>query len=94
MKNLITICLIALAFNSFAQLPSYVPTNGLVGYWPFTGNANDVSGTGNNGTVSAATLTTDRFGNANGAYSFNGTTSYIGIPTINVSSSNQFTISI
>jgi hypothetical protein len=55
-----------------AQVPSYVPTNGLVGYWPFSGNANDVSGNGNNGTNNGATLTTDRFGNANNAYSFDG----------------------
>jgi|UPI000482DF9E hypothetical protein len=53
-----------------AQVPNYIPTNGLVGYWPFSGNANDVSGNGNNGTVSGATLTTDRFGNTNSAYSF------------------------
>ena len=45
---------------------------GLVGYWPFCGNANDESGNGNNGTVNGATLTTDRFGNANSAYSFDG----------------------
>jgi len=32
--------------NTFAQ----VPTTGLVGYWPFNGNANDESGNGNNGT--------------------------------------------
>ena len=44
-------------------------TQGLVGYWPFCGNANDDSGNGNNGTVNGATLTTDRFGNANSAYS-------------------------
>jgi hypothetical protein len=50
-------------------------TQGLVGYYPFCGNANDDSGKGNNGTVSGATLTTDRFGNANSAYSFsNGNT--------------------
>jgi hypothetical protein len=46
--------------------------NGLVGYWPFCGNANDASGNNNNGTVNGATLTTDRFGNANSAYSFDG----------------------
>jgi len=57
---------------SFAQVPSYVPTNGLVGWWPFNGNANDESGNGNNGTVNGATLTTDRFGNASKAYSFDG----------------------
>ena len=48
-----------------AQVPSYVPTDGLVGYWPFNGNANDESGNGNNGTVNGATLTSDRFGNEN-----------------------------
>jgi hypothetical protein len=52
-------------------LPAYVPTSGLVGYWPFCGNANDESGNGNNGTVNGATLTSDRFGNANSAYDFN-----------------------
>ena len=45
MKNLITaICLIS-SLNYQAQVPSYVPTNGLVGWWPFNGNANDESGT-------------------------------------------------
>ncbi len=51
-------------------LPSYLPTTGLVGYWPFCGNANDESGNGNNGTVNGATLTTDRFGNASSSYAF------------------------
>ncbi len=60
-----------------AQTPSYVPTNGLVSYWGFNGNANDISGNGNNGTVAGATLTADRFGNANSAYNFNGTNNYI-----------------
>jgi hypothetical protein len=46
-------------------------TQGLVGYWPFCGNANDESGNGNNGTNNGAALTADRFGNANSAYEFN-----------------------
>jgi hypothetical protein len=58
-------------------LPSYLPSNGLVGYWPFNGNANDESGNGNHGTVNGATLTTDRNGNANSAYSFDGNGDYI-----------------
>lgn len=53
-------------------LPSYVPTNGLVGWWPFCGNANDESGNGNNGTVNGATLTDDRYGNTANAFSFDG----------------------
>ena len=56
---------ITLAFNNMAAV------GGLVHYWPFTGNAKDVVG-GIDATVSGATLTTDRFGNANRAYYFDG----------------------
>ena len=62
---------------SSQSVPSYVPTNGLVGWWPFNGNAQDASGNGNHGTVNGATLTTDRLGNQNGAYSFNGIDNWI-----------------
>jgi hypothetical protein len=72
---------ILLCFTSIlsasSQIPSYVPQNGLVGYWPFDGSANDISGNGNNGTVSSANLTSDRFGNPNKAYNFDGTNSSI-----------------
>ena len=63
-----------------AQVPNNVPTNGLVGWWPFNGNANDESGNGNNGTVNGATLTTDRFGTVSKAYSFNGLDQWIEVP--------------
>jgi hypothetical protein len=68
---------LSLTANFWAQVPSYVPTNGLVGYWPFNGNANDESGNGNNGTVNGATLTADRNGVANKAYSFDGVSNFI-----------------
>jgi hypothetical protein len=59
--------------SALAQnLPSYLPTNGLVGWWPFNGNANDESGNGNNGTVNGAVLTSDRNESINNAYSFAG----------------------
>jgi hypothetical protein len=64
------------------------PASGLVAYYPFSGNASDASGNGNDGTVNGATLTTDRFGNAGMAYSFNGTNNSIVIPA---SSSLDFT---
>jgi hypothetical protein len=82
MKKTILFLVIAVALTTqtlVAQVPSYVPTNGLLGYWPFNGNANDESGNTNNGTVNAATLTTDRFGVANKAYSFNGVNNYISL---------------
>jgi hypothetical protein len=72
MKKIITLILVFTTTLLFSQVPNYVPTNGLVGWWPFTGNANDLSGNGNNGVVNGATLTLDRLGNANSAYSFNG----------------------
>ena len=50
----------------------------LQAYYPFNGNANDESGNGRNGTVNNdATETTDRFDNANSAYSFDGDKDYI-----------------
>jgi hypothetical protein len=70
-----------LAISAQAQVPSYVPTNGLVGYWPFNGNANDESGNGNNGTVNGATLAADRFGEMDKAYSFDGVDDGILLPS-------------
>ena len=54
-------------------------SDGLVAYYPFNGNANDESGNGNNGVVHGATLITDRLGNPNSAYYFNGIDNYIDI---------------
>ena len=78
--------------SSCAPLPANLQ-NGLVGYWPFCGNANDASGNGNNGTVNGATLTTDRFGNANKAYGFNGVNDFISTSVINsITGNNSRTI--
>ena len=52
----------------------------LVAHYTFDGNANDVSGNGNDGKVTGATLVADRFGKANSAYEFNGGPDYIKVP--------------
>ena len=81
-KNLLltAVAIFGLATITFGQtVPSYIPTSGLVGWWPFNGNANDESGNGNNGTVNGATLTNDRFGNVNKAYSFDGVDDLINV---------------
>ena len=53
--------------------------DGLAVFLPFNGNANDMSGNGNNGTVNGAALTQDRFGIEGRAYSFNGNGDFISI---------------
>ncbi|MFN4952067.1 MAG: LamG-like jellyroll fold domain-containing protein, partial [Flavobacteriales bacterium] len=77
MRYFYALLLTFFSFQFFSQIPNYVPTNGLVGWWPFTGNANDLSVNGNNGTVNGATLTTDRFGSPNCAYIFNGNSNIV-----------------
>jgi hypothetical protein len=64
----------------FLRLPGQLPS-GYVAGWPFCGNASDISGNGHHGTVSGAVLTLDRFGQANSAYSFNGMSDFISMPT-------------
>jgi hypothetical protein len=73
-----------------------IPKDGLVAYYPFNGNANDESGNNNNGTVyGGATLTTDRNGNANKAYSFDGVDDYIKVNNSTpISNMNEVTMSI
>jgi uncharacterized protein (TIGR02145 family) len=78
--------------SSFCTSLSGSLASGLVGYWPFCGNANDYSGYGNNGAVNGATLTTDRFGNTNSAYNFDGS-DFISIPN-STSLSNMTSITM
>jgi len=60
----------SLTFNVL-DLPDYLPSNGLVAWYPFNGNANDESGNSKHGTVlNGPQLTTDRNGNAQSAYDF------------------------
>ena len=92
MKKLTFILSISLTLSAFGQVPNYVPTDGLVGWWPFNGNANDESGNGNNGTVNGATLTADRFGTTGSAYQFNAANSH-NIVMSAVTGSNALTVS-
>lgn len=67
-KVYLFICIMLVSIPGHAQ--------GLVASYPFNGNANDATGTAN-GAVNGATLTTDRFGDANSAYYFDGVNNYI-----------------
>jgi hypothetical protein len=68
-KNLLLGIGLFAAYSVSAQ----IPTNGLVGYWPFNGNANDVSLNNLNSINMGASLINDRFGATESAYSFNQT---------------------
>lgn len=68
-------------------------SDGLVAYYPFNGSASDASGNGHDGVVHGATLTTDRFGNPNRAYSFDGTDDYISVAYTPSFQLSAFTIS-
>ncbi len=76
-------------------LVNWIPSDGLVAYFPFNGNANDESGNGHNGNVNKALLTADRYGIPNKAYLFNDSTSYIVISNSNslLPDNGSFTIS-
>ena len=70
---------------------------GLQACYPFSGNAADASGNGNNGSVTNATLTTERSGNSNDAYLFNGSNTEITVPhaaALSYSKNSTFSISV
>ena len=91
----ITLFLIFTTNLIFSQVPNFVPTNGLVGWWPFSGNGNDISGNGNNGIINGPTLTTDRFGVADNAYNFITASDNISVNNATPSFNNtQITVSL
>jgi hypothetical protein len=68
-------------------------TDGLVAYYPFNGDASDVSANGNNGIVHGANLVADRFGTPNRAYSFSGAGDYIDCGNSSILNLSTFSIS-
>ena len=73
-------CVLALALGGPA-LADAALLDGLVACYPFNGNAQDVSGNANHGALGGNVApTTDRYGNPNSAYLFDGTSSWILVP--------------
>jgi hypothetical protein len=86
--------LTSLIFFVLTNLNGQIPIDNLIGFWSFNSNANDLSINNNHGTVSGATLVSDRFGNINSAYHFDGN-DYISIPhstTLNMQDSISFSV--
>lgn len=74
--------------------PAPCINTGLVASYPFCGNADDAGPNLLNGTVTGATLTADRFGNANSAYLFDGLNSIIKVDNFPVFFLNNFSLSV
>ena len=70
MKRLLFLTLSTLCAASFAQLPDYVPTDGLVAWYALDGDAFDKSGQGYDGQIISAESQTNRFGMEEGALKF------------------------
>jgi gliding motility-associated-like protein len=80
MKHILLFCttILLIAYHSISQVNL---TSGLVAHYTFDGNPNDVSGNNQNGTLKNGIIPgTDRFGNANKAYQFDGIDDYIAVP--------------
>jgi len=67
MKTLRLILFLFVSLSISAQ-----SVEGLVAHYPFNGDATDASPFENHATIEGATLSTDRFGNPDSAYEFNG----------------------
>jgi hypothetical protein len=78
-KNLFAIITVMIVTQVKAQIPNYVPNDGLIGWWSLNGNATDQSSQANNGNINGATTANDRFGNSNNALSFDGNNDYVSL---------------
>jgi gliding motility-associated-like protein len=73
MRYVLLLWLSFLSFICRAQVPSYVPTSGLVAWYPLDGNLNDVSGSGNNAVAYGSVVYgTNRYGLPLSSYKGNG----------------------
>lgn len=95
MKKFFTLGLLSISLTVSAQVPGYVPTGNLLGWYPMTGNTNDLSGGGNHMTAfNGAVLAPDRFSNANCAYYLDGVDDWLNTDTAILNASLPHSISM
>ena len=102
MKRLLFLMLSTLCAASFAQLPDYVPTDGLVGWWPFEGTLQNVGSNGDEGLAYdgaegiayGTTYGPDRFSNSGAALQIGlGSYAYLGLDfALQLTSADTLTI--
>jgi len=78
-KIILALLVIAFGFNGYGQsVPCYVPTSGLVAWYPFSGNTVDSSGNGHNLINNAGAFCNDRFSSVNSAGDLVGINNWFG----------------
>ena len=89
-------CLIFVLFlySLFLSLSNVIAdvNDGLISFYSFNGNANDMVGD-NHGTIVGAILAEDRFGNPDNAYSYDGIDDYIDLG-FHLSNSNEYSLAL
>ena len=93
MNRFFTLLLAASCLTAVGQVPDYVPTDGLLAWYPFNGNANDESGSDLHALPQAVDLVEDRFGTPSSAYHFSGeSSSFLSLP--DMPSPQEFSLSV
>ncbi|SMO90207.1 LamG-like jellyroll fold domain-containing protein [Gracilimonas mengyeensis] len=72
MSRVSTSIYLPILITAFLSASLYAQEDSLVGYYPFNGDAQDLSGEQHHGIIYGATLDKDRFGNSESAFFFDG----------------------
>ncbi len=83
-----------IVLSIFLTLPNTTLAQSLVSEHCFNGNAQDQTSNGNDAVTNSATLTTNRFGDTNSAYSFNGINQSITLPHQQYFNLDEFSYSL
>jgi hypothetical protein len=85
MKHIFTIslCFLALSLSVYGQVPDYVPTEGLVAWYAFNGDADDYAGLNFNGNALDVNYTENRFNQQDQAIELNGYNSLVELYSLN-----------
>jgi len=94
MKRALLLACLAGAITASAQVPSYVPTDSLVAWYPLNGNALDASGNDQNGSVTGALSTTNRHGEPNKAMDFDGVDDFVVCENVNFPTTGELSLSV
>ena len=93
MRKLLALLLLA-PCALLAQVPGYVPTDGLAGWWSLDGAALDAGTNALHGTLEGPTAGEDRYGNPNGALNFDGVDDRVNIPHSDFTNPSVLSLSV